>query len=1180
MIDEFKVTLQNFVKKQCKLSDVSSQLEQLLKKHPQVASAIESQLKQLAQSNRITQDDFTELDKIIKEYSAAVTGDKTVIASDQLGDATEIAPHAAPAGAPPPAQDDDSTLIADHTQQQLPGDKTLLDDDSTMVSTDTPPTTGVTAATQADGFEMDIEDTGSSKIDTKAAPTIGADGMPIMEHGEDIIQVGSILRNRFELLSKLGEGGMGAVYKAIDKIKEEAQDKNPYVAIKVLNETFKQFRESFIALQRESSKQQRLAHPNIATVFDFDRDYTYGTVFMSMEMLEGEPLDKFIRRVPPGGLSWKEAKPIIDGMCDGLAYAHKHQLVHSDFKPGNCFINKQGVLKVLDFGIARAAKPKSLEGDGEGESTIFDPGSLGALTPAYASTEMLEGETPDPTDDIYALAAVTYQLLGGKHPFNKTPANQARDSKLRPATIKKLNHRQNKGLIRGLAFTRDKRTQTVEQFHDEITPKKPIAQMIIGGISVLLLIIAYMGYGKYEEYQLDQRNRQMIASIVGAGTSQQGNVIQERLQTLTTYDQASQALIQADPDVQKAIVGYFSRNIDQQIDSEKGKYNYPSAYKILKDARAYYPDSGKLASKEQEVNSKKKASLTKQRDLYTRFLVTGPWLPVEGENNDIPEVLAIVEQIEPENSLLNDPRTLGSYIKKARASREEAEFDYVQSLIEQAEQFAPGDSALINERDELALARFEAKSLEEQDKLEATIKNAIGAGGIEQATTVSSELARLRIIAPESELLNTISTNLATQLTKSIGKKPKKETLAGVQSTFQTFAAALSTEQRQQVRNKLDEGWKKVGGMDETLEQQNIPLVVELQIQIKETSEKAEFTHEWSQTLTQLITELEALVGPDNPAVQQERRALAEQHIQQAAKVTSDQRLSQGQIVLAYARTFDSTAPDLLHAEVSLNKALEEQEAKRLEKERIATIIALKQDLISKAEAELVEDAIKFLDLLKVYLLPDDPFLTTEGPNAIGDAYARVSLRAKNQADKLKDYVIQRDSYVAALEDIKKGLEFAPGSKALASAQRQIQYALNVTETRNTFKTSNKLDIASLRAQLNRIQQFDPAGFKKLQTEFTESVASRIATMENYDPKAAKEFLDNAKQLPLNKVLLSRIVIKVPEPSKYAKQIAQAIKESKLTEAGGILKTALTEESDHPEIKRLRSVLESKVKAA
>ncbi|MDX1435069.1 MAG: serine/threonine-protein kinase, partial [Gammaproteobacteria bacterium] len=232
--------------------------------------------------------------------------------------------------------------------------------------------------------------------DRRGVTTTGS--FPAGEDGREF-GAGDRLRNRFELLSKLGEGGMGAVWKGKDLLKEEAKDRNPYVAIKLLQKNFKEHPDAFIALQRETAKQQRLAHPNVATVFSFDRDADSGAVFMTMDLLEGESLDHFIHDMPPGGLPEEEAMSIIKQLAAGLAYAHKNGLVHSDLKPGNCFLTRDGTVKLLDFGIARASKTKL---DAEGVTTLFDPGELGAITPAYATIEMFEGMPPDPRDDIYA----------------------------------------------------------------------------------------------------------------------------------------------------------------------------------------------------------------------------------------------------------------------------------------------------------------------------------------------------------------------------------------------------------------------------------------------------------------------------------------------------------------------------------------------------------------------------------------------------------------------------------------------------------------------------------------------------------------------------------------------------------------------------------------------------------
>ncbi len=276
-----------------------------------------------------------------------------------------------------------------------------------------------------------------------------------------------ILKGRFLLEKVLGVGGMGVVYKAKDRLKVEAQDRDPYVAIKVLSEEFKSHPEAFISLQRESRKSQRIAHPNTVKVYDFDRDGD--TVFMTMEYMDGKPLDQLIRQYKATGLPRDDGWEIINGMCSALIHAHAENIVHSDFKPGNVFITGNSMAKIFDFGIARAVANVDALGNNTGDKTVFDAGNLGALTPAYASLEMLEGETPDVRDDIYALGCVIYEILTGEHPYNKVPANEAFNSKLKLKKINGIKNYQWKAIEKALAFKRENRTSTVEQFYKELT---------------------------------------------------------------------------------------------------------------------------------------------------------------------------------------------------------------------------------------------------------------------------------------------------------------------------------------------------------------------------------------------------------------------------------------------------------------------------------------------------------------------------------------------------------------------------------------------------------------------------------------------------------------------------------------------------------------------------------------
>jgi len=265
--------------------------------------------------------------------------------------------------------------------------------------------------------------------------------------GGDYATVGMLLKGRFHLEREIGRGGMGVVFLARDERKVEARDRDPYVAVKVLNDEFRRHPDSLISLQRESRRSQSLAHDNIVRVYDFDKDRTI--VFMTMEYIDGSDLKTLIRERAYNGLPLAEVRPLIEGMAWALKRAHSAGVVHSDFKPGNVMVTRDGVPKVFDFGIARAGKHM---GDAVGEQTVFDAGTLGALTPAYASLEMIRGAEPTPTDDIYALGCVVFELLTGKHPFDKVSAEVALKEGRKPPPVPGLSRRQYKTLCDAIAF--------------------------------------------------------------------------------------------------------------------------------------------------------------------------------------------------------------------------------------------------------------------------------------------------------------------------------------------------------------------------------------------------------------------------------------------------------------------------------------------------------------------------------------------------------------------------------------------------------------------------------------------------------------------------------------------------------------------------------------------------------
>ena len=283
-------------------------------------------------------------------------------------------------------------------------------------------------------------------------------------------KAGRLLKNRFVLEQKLGSGGMGDVYKALDLRQQEAQVPNPYIAIKLLAKDFAKHKDAVVTLHREMAKTRQMRSEHIMGMYDFDADGD--TVFVAMELLDGLPLDDFLKEHPEG-ISHEDAWNLIRGICEALKVAHGVNIVHADFKPGNVFYTADKVAKVFDFGIARAV-PSAFSEDApetaeEGrDKTVFDPAARGPLTPAYASYEMLTGEAPSRSDDVYAVALVTYELFTGKHPYNRLSADKALQKGLEPEPVPFLKSSHWQALRKALEIKAENRTETIEEFMEGV----------------------------------------------------------------------------------------------------------------------------------------------------------------------------------------------------------------------------------------------------------------------------------------------------------------------------------------------------------------------------------------------------------------------------------------------------------------------------------------------------------------------------------------------------------------------------------------------------------------------------------------------------------------------------------------------------------------------------------------
>lgn len=404
--------------------------------------------------------------------------------------------------------------------------------------------------------------------------------------GEDFreLEVGSVIRERFVLREELGRGGMGAVYRALDLVKKDANDDNPYVALKLLSGDFRNHPHAFITLQREAKKTQELAHPNIVTAYDFDRDDD--VVFLTMEQLSGSPLIDIIKGKTERVLDYKTSINVIIQIARGLAYAHEKGIVHSDLKPANLFLTDDGVLKILDFGIARAVNQK-IYGD------HFDAGALGALTMSYASPEMIRSESPHPSDDIYALGIIACELLGGFHPFDRKDAQSAFTERLSPKIPEIRNPFLRRCIVQCLSLERNSRIESgavfLKRFNNAASAPKRIATFVSIGVIALVLNFAYIQSIEVESIpfsSLPPLQQQAFKRFI-----QEGNTALkfQDLQGAVVYFNSAYEIHQTNDDIQKAresIRVIFQEQLNASKD-EKTLSDYKAQIEQLKAYPAF-----------------------------------------------------------------------------------------------------------------------------------------------------------------------------------------------------------------------------------------------------------------------------------------------------------------------------------------------------------------------------------------------------------------------------------------------------------------------------------------------------------------------------------------------------------------------------------------------------------------
>jgi eukaryotic-like serine/threonine-protein kinase len=243
------------------------------------------------------------------------------------------------------------------------------------------------------------------------------------------------IAGRYRIEGRLGVGGMSTVHLAFDQRLER------YVALKLLAEHLADDPAFVSRFRREALSAARLVHPNIVQVFDFGFDEGHHQHFIVMEHVHGHSCAELLR--DRGHLGVDQGVEIVCQACRGLDYAHRNGVVHRDVKPGNLLVSESDMVKLADFGIARAAD----------QSSITQAGSV-LGTAAYLAPEQARGEEAGPRADLYSLGVVAYQLLSGRLPYEATSLSELalKQQREAPIPLDELNPEVPRELARAVAM--------------------------------------------------------------------------------------------------------------------------------------------------------------------------------------------------------------------------------------------------------------------------------------------------------------------------------------------------------------------------------------------------------------------------------------------------------------------------------------------------------------------------------------------------------------------------------------------------------------------------------------------------------------------------------------------------------------------------------------------------------
>ncbi|MBW3567962.1 MAG: formylglycine-generating enzyme family protein, partial [Proteobacteria bacterium] len=592
------------------------------------------------------------------------------------------------------------------------------------------------------------------------------------------------------------------------------------------------------------------------------------------------------------------------------------------------------------------------------------------------------------------------------------------------------------------------------------------------------------------------------------------------------------------------------------VDESQGNYDYPAAFKEIENVRQFYPDSAQVQSLQTDLNNRRNTLISQLNSTFDEYLANDSrLLPLENEE-DITDVLARLRQAAPDNALLDDARLSTRYAELAELAVSESDWNRASDYLKAGLEYASADALLLNLDDQVS------RELKRQAdaKLVADIKERLNSQrgamtSVEGYAAAVEDLSRLSELRPDDALLERIVTPLRATVGSRITELSVSGEFARAEEILFTFARLFPVSSLLTMRDMLSKAEIGAGFQPANLSEA-LNALNQRRVRMDELLAKPAFDNAWNEALAKEFKESIALLRPGNVWFEDMQQKIVNAYVKQATALIETDRFDAARRSLDTGENFGPASSLFEGQRTALATAEAQFKREQEERLRVARIDALRNSLVTQANANEVATATRTLETLRKELPENDLFVTTTGPTAIAEAYLRL---ANTQAE--------RGSFSNAMSFAREGLKLAPDLQGLKDAAAEFGNQARRQELMELANGATTGNIRQLPSMMSEVQKLFPSDATAIASDAIRNLATRIRNLESSDVVAANDLLAVAKQLfPSDRTLEGISLRQPPRPSQYVPGGREAMNKNQLTAADKILATAQRAEPGHEQV--------------